>query len=84
MNHAINRRRDNYMNDPFLRELSRAKSHLLKTYPGKVSSHGDKIEISPNLQTDQTIVWIDHLRKLYIEQHHALVLEDTLYAAKQI
>jgi hypothetical protein len=80
MTHAIKRRQDNYLTDPFLKEIDRAKSHLIETYPGRVSIRGDKITHSPNLQTDQTIVWLDHLRKLYIEQHHAWVLEDSLYA----
>jgi hypothetical protein len=82
MTHAIKRRQDNYLTDPFLKEIDRAKAHLLETYPGRVSIRGDKITNSPNLQTDQTIVWLDHLRKLYIEQHHPQVLEDSLYAGK--
>lgn len=82
MTHAIKRRQDNCLTDKFIKELTRAKSHLLETYPGRVSIRGDKITHSPNLQTDQTIVWLDHLRKLYIEQHHACVLEDSLYAGK--
>lgn len=82
MTQAIKRRQDNYLNDPFLKEIDRAKSHLLETYHGRVSIRGDKITHSPNLQTDQTIVWLDHLRKLYIERHHPQVLEDSLYAGR--
>jgi hypothetical protein len=82
MTNAIKRRQDNYLTDPFLKEIDRAKAHLREKYPGRVSIRGDKITHSPNLQTDQTIVWLDHLRKLYIEKHHALVLEDSLYASK--
>jgi len=84
MNQAIKRRQDNYLNDPFLKEIDRAKFHILLHYPGKVSSRGDKISVVKNMQTDQTIVWLDHLRKLYIEQHHPQVLEDILYAGSKL
>ena len=84
MNHALRRRQTNYLTDPFLKELDRAKSQLLSRYPGRVSNRGDKIEISPNLQTEQTIIWLEHLRRVYIEEHHAHVIEDVLFNQKGI
>jgi hypothetical protein len=82
MTYALKRRQDNYLTDPFLKELNRVHMFMQQKYPAKIYQSGDKVRVKRNEQTDQTAIWLAHLRKLYIEQHHAWVLEDSLYNQK--
>lgn len=79
---SLKRRQDNCLSDPFLIELDRFKAFMRKTYPDRVLSARDGIRIEVNQQREQTEIWIDHIRKVYIDEHHPHVFEDVLYNSK--
>jgi len=82
MNREIRKRHKDFNKDKFLTEVDRAVKFMLDQYHSTVSTHGDKITVSENKQAKQAILWIRHLRKVYIDEHYPELVEHVLYATK--
>jgi len=82
MNREIRKRQKDFRQDSFLLELDRMKQFTFERYPASISACGDKITVNENQQARQTIVWIDHHRKVYIDEDYPDLVEDLLYAGK--